>query len=520
MEGDVTASDDLWDGIKSLRDSRHAYDKADAYYEGTAPEVFSSVRVQRAMERTGIDFDLNFACTVVDAVVDRLEIAAVTSPDDTQAEALQGVWDSNGMDLEAGDVHRRACEFGDAYLIVLPAADENDTVQDVQMFYNSPTTVRVIYDEENPREKRYAIKKWCEGKTYRAELYYPDRIERWTTRPDSQGTAERDWMPWLATPEDDGEPDPESWLIDHDYGEIPVFHFRTDRPFGAPEHKRAYGPQNAINKLIATHMATVDYQGFPQRYALTEAATTDTGDLDPSDFDDDFFPPDPESGPTDSGDTSALKAGPGEVMLLRGFKAVGQFDAAQPNVFLDPVMFNVRAMAQSTTTPLHLFDPQGDAPSGESLRAKEAPFTKKIRNRQLSFGGTWQDVFTFALRLLGFEEPVVDVRWAAASATDDRFGWLAAEQKTKLGVPLRQVLVEGGYTDDQVEAWLEESTDDAAQLRDRLADLASFADSLQKIGSAVTLNAIDQGQAQQLIDPLIQALTTRPAIVPPDGQGA
>lgn len=515
----MTASDDLWDGIKSLKDSRHAYDRADAYYEGVVAEVFSSVRVQRAIERTGVSFDLNFACTVVDAVVDRLELAAVTSPDTGQAEALQSVWDSNSMDLEAPDVHRRACEFGDAYLIVLPVLDENgETVTGVQMFYNSPTTVRIVYDEENPREKRYAIKKWCEGKTYRAELYYPDRIERWTTRPDSTGTSAADWMPWLAAPDEDtpDEPDPESWLIDHDYGEIPVFHFRTDRPYGNPEHRRGYGAQNAINKLIATHMGTVDYQGFPQRYALTEAANTDTGDLDPTDFDNDLFPPDPQSGPTDSGDASALKAGPGEVMLLRGFKAVGQFEAAQPGVFLDPVMFNVRAMAQSTTTPLHLFDPQGDVPSGESLRAKEAPFTKKVRNRQLSFGGTWRDVYTFALRLLGFEEPVVDVRWAAASATDDRFGWLAAEQKTKLGVPQRQVLLEGGYTDDQVQAWLEEPTDDATQLSHRLADLASFADSLQKIGSAVTLNALDAGQAQELIAPLIQALTSRPAIAPPD----
>jgi hypothetical protein len=526
LEDAVTASDDLWAGIEALQEARPSYVEAAAFYEDEVPEVFASARFRRAVERTGIAFGINFIATVVDAVVDRLDLATVTSPDRAQAEALQVIWDNNTMELEAPEVHRKASEFGDAYLIVLPRyGDDDKTVVGVDMYCNDPLTVRVMYDAENPREKAYAIKRWCEPvsrdvSVHRAELYYPDHIERWTTRPGSTGSVPGDWSEWLPEPVvmNDGtviEPDAEAWHLSHDWGEVPVFHFRNDRPYGLPEHRRGYGAQNAINKLIVTHMGTVDYQGFPQRYALTDSATTDTGDLEPSDFDEDFFPPDPNSGPTDSGDDSSLKAGPGEVMLLRGFKAVGQFDAANPAVFLEPVEFNMRAMAQCTTTPLHLFDPSGKPPSGESVRAQDAPFTRKIGNRQVAYGGDWKDAYGFALHLLGFEDPQVDVRWHSAETVDDKEGWETSQKKGELGVPRRQLLLERGYSEDQVQAWLESPTDDAAELSRRLADLATLSDTLQKIGTAVTLGAIDQGQAQQLLGPVIEAMTA----LPPAGPG-
>ncbi len=488
-------------GIEQLDEARPNYRQAQDYYDGTVPEIFASARLRRALEDTGVDFRLNFSKTPVDAVVDRLEIAAITGADDAHTQLISQVWAGNGMDLEALDLHRRACTLGDAYLIVLPTEDDNGTVVGVEMHYNSPQTVRAIYSQENPREVEYFIKQWCEtrtlGKVQRAELLYWDRIERWTTKPGADGKQAGDWIHWLADPEDDAPEDADSWIISHDYGRPPVFHFRTARPYGRPEHIGAYGPQNAINKLSITHMGTVDYQGFPQRYALTDAATTDTSDLEPGDFDD-FPPDDASSGPTDTGDDSSLKAGPGEVWMLRGFKTVGQLDAAQPGVFLDPILFEVRAMAQITTTPLHLFDPQGDVPSGESIRAKEAPFVKKIRNRQLSFGATWRDVFTFTLQLLGIQGATVDVRWVPAATVDDQTGWETVGEKIKNGVPRKQALMEAGYREEQVDEWL--SGVDDAELARRVDILATLADSAQKLGAATALGVVSGDQAQALLN--------------------
>lgn len=490
---------DLMYGITELKDARPEYDRAQSYYDGKVPEVFSSTRIRRALAARDIDFDLNFAKTPVNAVTNRLKIASVTSPDDAVNTLISKIWQDNQLNLEMPDLFRRAGEFGDAYLFVLPVEDDKGDVIRVDMFYNSPQTVRVVYSPDNPRAKLFTIKKWCEYGYHRAELLYNDRIERWTTGKGSDGSKPADWMHWLADPDpDEGEAaDPDSWLISHDWGEQPVFHFRTDRPYGVPEHFGAYGPQNAITKLQATHMGTVDYQGAPQRYALTDAATTDTSDLEPGDFDD-FPPDDAGAGPTDSGDDSSLKAGPGEMWLLRGFKAVGQFDAAQPGVFLDPIHFNVRAMAQITDTPLRMFDPQSNQRSGESYREEDGPFVSKIENRQMSYGATVHEAFTFALRRFGIPDPVVTVDWVPAKSVTDTQGWRTVQAKIEAGVPRRQALMEAGYRAEQVDAWLS-GTDDA-ELQRRVDILASLADSAQKLGAAATLGVINNEQAQALLN--------------------
>ncbi|WP_225825605.1 phage portal protein [Streptomyces naphthomycinicus] len=490
---------DLMYGIEELQEARPGYDQAALYYDGKVPEVFTNARLRRALAAHRIDFDLNFAKTPVNAVTNRLKVASVTSPEPDVNDLISKIWQDNQLNIELPDLFRRAGEYGDAYLMVLPVEDDQGNVVRVEMFYNSPQTVRVIYDEENPRRKKFTIKRWCDGPYHRAELLYDDRTERWTTGANSRGDQPKDWIRWPADPED-----PESWLLDG-WGEQPVFHFRNDRPYGTPEHFGAFGPQNAVTKLQATHMGTVDYQGAPQRYALTETSTTDTSDLEPGDFDDDDWPLDENGrGPSDSGDDSSLKAGPGEMWLLRGYKAVGQFDAANPSVFLDPIMFNVRAMAQITETPLRMFDPQSSQRSGESYREEDGPFISKVENRQTSYGAALHEAFTFALRRLGVDDPVVTVDWVPARSVSTAEGWQTVKAKIEAGVPRRQALMEAGYRAEQVDAWLA-GTDDA-ELQRRVDVLASLADSAQKLGAAQALGVITSDQVTALMSGAITDL--------------
>src|SRR3546814_8676044 len=57
--------------------------------------------------------------------------------------------------------------------------DDEDDPDRVDLFFNSPLNVRVLYEDENPRKKRLAIKKWELGpkdhKKTRLNLYYNDR---------------------------------------------------------------------------------------------------------------------------------------------------------------------------------------------------------------------------------------------------------------------------------------------------------------------------------------------------------
>jgi hypothetical protein len=60
-----------------------------------------------------------------------------------------------------------------------------------------------------------------------------------------------------------------------------LIHLRVDgQPYGRPIHAKAFGPQDAITKISATNLSTVDAQGFPTRYALLDPMAEIDDDLD------------------------------------------------------------------------------------------------------------------------------------------------------------------------------------------------------------------------------------------------
>jgi hypothetical protein len=454
----MTASGDLLNGLEELAEATPGYLQAQAYYEATNPEVFASARLRWAMQRSGIAYRLNFAATAVDAVVERLRITSVTSPDHNANEQLQGIWRRNKMGLQMRQILRRASEYGDAYVMVWPSGDpdDGDGDFDVDIFYNSPTCVRVIYDEANPLRKRYAIKRWEEGKRIRVDLLYPDVIQKWISKPETKGNHAVDWMPYVDSFDLDPETNEvvEVWPVENPFGEIPVFHFRNDQPYGRPEHKGFYGPQDAIHKLAVSHMSGVDYQAFPQRYALADGGSSAS---DAADVDEDMFAiADTGTGSTRSaaGEGKAnLSADPGSVWWMTGVREMGQFSPSDHGNFTEPMMIYLRFGAEITNTPLHRVDPTGDAPSGESLRASEAPFAAKVEDRILYYSDTVEELFGFALRVSGFQTDI-DVQWAPVQTLDDVEGWNTVMLKLQAGVDPKQVLTEAGYSEELVDEWL------------------------------------------------------------------
>lgn len=385
-------------------------------------------RSNRALRGAAGGFDVNLARRPVVAVLDRIQILAVAVPNDQGAtrRLIDTAWTPNRMDRYSETVHWAALTYGDAYLIVWPG--ENDGT--VELHYNSPITTRMFYGSENARVKSHAAKLWTVGEGdqafTRVNLYYADRVEKWATKPGNPGKEETDFAPH----EVDGEP----WPLPDPYGAVPVFHFRTREPYGRPQHRGAFGPQNAITKLSATLMATIDYQGFPQRYALQEAGQLDQ--LFDPDPDDETSAPDAES--------SALRASPGSLWKLPGFKAIGQFDPADVKAFLRPLNFYARAMAAATATPLRFLEPSGQVPSGESLRADDAPLTKRLAHRLASFADEWSAALVFAAGVLGEQILEVDVQWAPVQVISDKQGWETVLLKMQAGVPFVQAMTEAG----------------------------------------------------------------------------
>jgi hypothetical protein len=413
---------DMKKALDMIRDRRNHYLTAEAYYEGTQHEIFTNPSWYRLLSVNGNDFRFNFARTVVDSVLNRLEINNITANTDEANQRIKDVWRMNDLQIDADEIHRRALAYGDCYSIVW-----TDVTGQITVDYNSPLTTVMIYDDENPRIKKFAAKLWqtedpddYTKKIARLNMYYPDRIEKFQMAGEIENVVSVTGFMLID-------------VVENPWGEVPVFHFRTTKQYGRPEHVEAYGPQDAINKLIVTHMNTVDYQGAPQRYALSGGGNS-------AEFEDFDEGADAQIG--------ALKNGPGELWYLRGVTKVGEFSPADHKVFTEPVRDFVRSMASITNTPLHYFEKTGNVPSGEGLRTAEAPLLKKVEDRQITFGSTWADMFRFILRIDDPTEPDVVVDWKAVESMDSLDAWEVAVKKRVVGVSLEQVLVEMGYDVD------------------------------------------------------------------------
>lgn len=409
---------DIKKALDAIVDRRNHYLIAESYYEGLQPELFSNDAFLKLFRIDNKHFRFNFAKTVVDAVSNRLEIANIQGVTERATDEINKIWEKNDLVLDANEIHRNSLIYGDSYAIVW-----TDPMGEITIDYNSPITTIIIYDDENPRIKKYAAKLWqttdSEGKNIaKLNMYYPDRIEKYSA------FGEIDMM-MSATGFILSE------IIENPWNEIPVFHFRTTKQYGRPEHLDAYGPQDAINKMMATHMGTVDYQGAPQRYALSGGGNS-------SEFED--F----DETATDAENLGKLKNGPGELWYLKGVSKVGEFPAADHKVFTEPVREFVRSMASITSTPLHYFEKSGSIPSGEALRTAEAPLLKKVQDRQVSFGNAWRDLFRFILAVEGIKSDV-EVKWETVESMDSLDAWEVAVKKKVVGVSLEQILIEMGY---------------------------------------------------------------------------
>lgn len=561
----MPASPDLIAAWKDLNAARPAYEQAEAFYCGDVDEVYASDKVRRLLQQaraTQIE-EFNYCHIPVDTVANRLRIVSITIVDDegqapdegeplkaakdggasargvpvakttpakandqksrdpapaedvgprpgTAAAALETLWATNELDAQSIDLHRKVSRHGDCYLIVWPRTDDAGKVAGVDVRVSSALTTRMIYDDDDPLKALYAIKSWSyeehddKGRATcytRATLYYPDRVERWVSEPDAKGPAlgEPDaWLPYRG----DGDP-----VVEHDYGMV-VFHFRNDRQYGHPEHLFAYGPQQMLNKLIAAQSSAIDYQSFPQRYALMDpTADQPMGNLlDPVNPHDDD---DPEG----EGNTTGLSAEASSVWRFWGAKTVGQFDPASPDTFLKPFDRYVQAMAELTETPLYRFGSAFAAtPSGAALRVADAPTVNKVTNRQDSYDPPWEDSHELALRMLGFRVQV-KVNWEPAEQVTDYEGWSVVQAKIAAGVPRRQVLVETGYSPQQVDEWLGKDAPDEEDLRRKVDLLTAIAGAAQQLGAAQAMGVMSKEAVAAV---MAKVLGDDPAVFLPD----
>jgi hypothetical protein len=209
---------------------------------------------------------------------------------------------------------------------------------------------------------------------------------------------------------------------------IPVFHFRN-RPlgddYGFSELYNVVSEQDALNKLVIDLLMVADTQSWSQRWASGVSEKAAMG----------------------------FKNQPGEVWWTEDKDGkFGQFDSSPPDGIIQSIENTINRMARRSRIPLHLLT-GGDMPSGESLRAAEAGLVKKVEDRQVSFGNSWEDVLLASMKLsdargvpLGFDIPTrLQVAWDDAQSRNELLELQAAEIKERLGVSKATLLIELGY---------------------------------------------------------------------------
>lgn len=421
----------LTNAVQQILDTQDYYLQAENYYYGNVDEIFASKRVQRALADSNNAHRVNYAATPVNAVANRLEVTGVSTLSDEAETVIDQTWQTNNLELELTQLINKTLVYGSAYATVWP-----DATGETQIFYNSPLSTVVLYDPENPRIPTVAAKLWSvEIKTNeyrtRLNLYFADRIEKYISKSDQ--------LP-MTVKDDDFELIEQDSIVPNPYNQIPVFHLTTGiDQYGQPEHINAYGPQDAINKLLVSQMASIEYYGFPQRYALTGEHNGSS----PSDW--------AESG--DADDPNAMSNEPGAFLWLQNVIKVGQFTPADPKSYIEPYREQVRAMASVTDTPFHVFEAVATNVSGEAVRAAEAPLVKKVRTRQLAIGNTLRKLFLFVLKINGIDEDV-QLQWRQIESIDTSEQWDINKKKVDAGLPVDQMLLEAGYDTQLVAEWL------------------------------------------------------------------
>jgi hypothetical protein len=488
-------TDDLTCAVTEINEHAPAYREADRMYRGKVEEVFATNnRIVALLREASKHYRTNLAGVVVDAVLNALEITSVTIPN-AQGETDQNltqvfkdkVWDANQLDLYLPDWLREVGKEGDAYLVVWEG-DEDGTCE---VHTRKPVGARMIYDQENDRIKKFFAYMWKEDspKRTRVNLMYPDRVEKYvsgTKDPKSSKDFQR------YEDESDG-----GWPVLHGYDEVAAFHGRTDHPYGVPDHANAYGPQNLLNKVIATFMGSIDFTGFPQRAALQDSPIDDDGD----DWDQDD---NESSGGTGIGmdDDSKLRAEPGSLWLLKNTKSLVSLPAADVDNFLKPIDKAAQLISATTGTPIRFFNgTQGQQPSGASLREDDARLNARRAMRILLAGATLRDAFTFAMRkVLGYKDcPEVVINWKPVRRAELLDEWQAVESKQAAGVPRDTTLLEAGYTPTQIAEWAGSTPDPGEGLGARIELLERLASAASQLATAAELGALDMGLVQQLM---------------------
>lgn len=435
---------------KKLNNRRSKLQQLETYYAGRTPLAYATSRFRMEFGNMLAAINDNWCQLVVSAVEERLNVEGFRLGDDESADAdAWRIWQANNMDEDSQIAHIESLKLGEAHAIVWrPASDATPVIT-----IEHPLHVCVELDPENRSKRLAAVKAWKDelhGQC--ATVYLPDGI--WKFRRGRSG-----WEPRLV--------EGEEWPIPNEWGVVPVVPI-PNRPGlleeTCSEIENILSKQDMINKLMADMIVAAEYGAFRQRWATGVE-----------------IPKGPDGNEIEGFDSAVDRLWHAPAPDAK----FGEFEQTDLKIYVSAIEMLVQHIASQTATPPHYLLSTGTLPSGESLRAAEAPLVAKARRKQRVFGGAWEEVIRIALLMEGREiVGQVSTVWADPESRTESEHVDAVMKMKSLDVPTQQLWELLGFTPQQIDRFKAMRLDDSlAQL---LATPATPADSPMPEPAAVS----------------------------------
>lgn len=387
--------EDLKLALRVLQANAKNAKKYQDYYAGNQRLEYASPNMTRAFANArDVMYCQNWCAAVVDATTDRLTFKGWDNPDANVDMILDANYAKLKIKTISRQIHKDAVMTGNGYLMY----DEVDG--ETVLYRNNPRQVSVIYSEDNPNEKRLAIKVYVENDKTHLILYYPDRTDEYIG---DKNATKAEHFKLADTGSSDG---------------IPIVHFRCE-----PDLRNIVPIQDAINKLYSDMMVVSEYNAYPQRWAITNA---DVSDL--------------KADPSMLWRIPKSESGEGEPTQL------GQFGATDVTQYTDMINTLTNAIAVISRTPKYYFERTGANISGEALIVMESPLVKKVKQLQENFEQAWLELAS-AINL-NTENTIVT--WEKAESDQPLSEAKAIQIEVLTGVPLVTALRNRGWSRDQI----------------------------------------------------------------------
>lgn len=414
---------------KDLADDRVKLRTLDRYYTGDHPLSFASDKFLEAFGGLFKASAVNWCPLVIASVVERLRVEGFRTGRGSNKRAWK-IWQANNLDADSNIAHREAGKYGRTYAMIgAPDVEGEPPLITIE----SPLDVIHRQSSENRRRRAAALRVFtADDGTYCATLYTPDEIWRWQ-RQGSGVVDDLAMVAWEPRYVED-RPFPEV----NELGVVPIVPLLATPEldgWGTSDLASVLPLQDMVNKTVADMLVASEFVAMPQRYVAGLDIVRDPKTEQP-------LPPFPITSRLWQSENPEAK--------------FGQFPSANLSTYVETLETLKQDIATITRTPPHYFYLGGQFPSGSAIKSAETGLVAKARDRMLTFGEGWEEVMRLALAIDGRSpQTLTDMEtvWGDPEYHDEAATADSLIKRQAIGVPWEQLMVDAGYSPQQIESW-------------------------------------------------------------------